>query len=240
MSLATLTTPASGPDTGGSPSLQQRLLRGYLHKTSNSLCGIKGYAGLIVEIGDADAGAERWARKIICEVERMEEIFRSVGELNYQRRYPDQNVDLTALVQQVITLCEHRLPGLTILCGRIPAGEILMPAADLGLILTELISNSAEGRYGVTASRRVEITGEILPTGRVAVTLRDDGEGMVAELLAQATDPFVTTKEGHLGVGLARVETLLEMYELAWALRSTAGSGTTVTLEVADSLTAAG
>jgi len=39
-----------------------------------------------------------------------------------------------------------------------------------------------------------------------------------------------------MGVGLTRVETLLDMYGLAWAMRSAPGVGTTVTLEVAKAL----
>ena len=72
------------------------------------------------------------------------------------------------------------------------------------------------------------------PGGRLALRLRDDGPGIGAELLPQACDPFVTTKDGHLGVGLTRVQTLLEMYGLAWTLSSLPGKGTTATLEVAE------
>ncbi len=48
-----------------------------------------------------------------------------------------------------------------------------------------------------------------------------------------AANPFVTTKEGHHGVGLTRVDTLMEMYGLDWKLESEAGRGTSIRLEVA-------
>ena len=41
-----------------------RLLRGYLHKTSNSLCGIKGYASLIAREGAGDGDQAAWAAKM--------------------------------------------------------------------------------------------------------------------------------------------------------------------------------
>ena len=50
----------------------RRLLVGYLHKTSNTLCGIKGYASLIAGRESDGEQAGQWARKIIFEVERME------------------------------------------------------------------------------------------------------------------------------------------------------------------------
>ena len=68
----------------------------------------------------------------------------------------------------------------------------------------------------------------------------DDGPGMALDLLAQAIDPFVTTRDGQLGIGLARVDTILDMYGLGWGLRSAPGLGTTVTLEVAAALAATG
>jgi signal transduction histidine kinase len=63
--------------------------------------------------------------------------------------------------------------------------------------------------------------------------IRDDGPGMPRELLTQVVDPFVTTRRGRLGIGLARVDTIMDMHGLGWGLRSVPGLGTTVTLEVA-------
>ena len=61
----------------------------------------------------------------------------------------------------------------------------------------------------------------------------DDGPGMPPELLTQVIDPFVSTRDGHLGIGLARVDTIMDMHGLGWGLRSVPGQGTTVTLDVA-------
>jgi len=212
----------------------RRLLHGYLHKTSNTLCGIKGYASLIASPGRPDEHSAGWARKIINEVEKMEEIFRSVGDLTMDRQHPDVGVDLPHLLENVFTVCERKCHGLQVLSGRLPHGEILLPRADLCLILTELLCNSSEGASGAPTAVRTEVTAEVQPTGRVALTLRDNGPGIAPELIDQITAPFLTTKDNHVGVGLTRVETLMDMYGLAWALRSEPGVGTVVTLEVAE------
>jgi len=212
---------------------QGRLLRGYLHKTSNSLCGIKGYASLIAEENFRTRSATHWARKIIAEVERMEEIFHSVGDLTGSRQISDLEVNLSSVVGEVTRQCRRTFSNLEIFTGAIPGGEILLPAVDLALILQEIIKNSSESAVNAEDTIRVEISSETLPTGRIALTIRDDGPGIPAEMLGQVTDPFLTSKIGHLGIGLARVETLVEMYDLAWALRSTPGQGTLITLETA-------
>ena len=230
MSAATqATAPAPAPVAGA-----ERLLRSYLHKTSNSLCGIKGYAGLIASPDQDTDKAAGWARKIIREVERMEAIYRSVHDLTAPRGNPDRGVDLPALLDDVFRVCERRCPGLQVLCGRVPRASLLLPKGDLCLVLTELLLNAVEGDDGAGRPVRVEVTASRGPGDRLALRLRDDGPGIGPELLNQACDPFVTTKEGHLGVGLTRVQTLLEMYGLAWALTSVPGAGTTATLEVAE------
>lgn len=212
----------------------ERLLRSYLHKTSNSLCGIKGYASLIATPDQDTDKAAGWALKIIREVERMEAIYRSVHDLTAPRGNPDRGADLPALMDDVFRVCERRCPGLQVLCGRVPRAELLLPKGDLCLVLTEVLLNAVEGVDGTGRAAKVEVTATVEPTGRLALRLRDDGEGIDAHLLPQACDPFVTTKDGHLGVGLTRVQTLLEMYGLAWTLSSKPGRGTTVTLEVAE------
>ena len=225
---ATLAAPAA-PVNGA-----ERLLRSYLHKTSNSLCGIKGYASLIAAPDQDVAKRAAWAQKIIREVESMEAIYRSVHDLTAPRGNPDSGVDLPRLLDDVFAVCERRCPGLEVLCGRMLAGRILLPKGDLCLVLTELLLNSFEGADGGPRPVRVEVTAALQPTGRLALRMRDEGDGIDGALLAQACDPFVTTKDGHLGVGLTRVQTLMDMYGLAWTLVSTPGQGTTATLEVAE------
>jgi C4-dicarboxylate-specific signal transduction histidine kinase len=70
--------------------------------------------------------------------------------------------------------------------------------------------------------------------------IRDsDGPGLPPSLLAHAADPFVTTKPDRLGIGLARVDTLMDMYALPWSLTNRAAGGALVTLEVARATTIA-
>lgn len=233
MSAALQEAPRQVPARAGAPAAE-RLLRSYLHKTSNSLCGIKGYAGLIASPDHDTAKRAAWAEKIIREVECMEAIYRSVHDLTAPRGNPDRGVDLPRLLDDVFRVCEARCPGLQVLAGRLPAAELLLPKGDLCLVLTELLLNAWEGADGAGRPARVEVTASAQPTGRLALRLRDDGPGIEPALAAQVADPFVTTKDGHLGVGLTRVQTLLEMYDLAWSLDSAPGRGTTVTLEVAE------
>jgi len=218
--------------TTNRPPLANKLLRGYLHKTSNSLCGIKGYASLIVATDSSEEGASRWARKILTEIERMEEIFRSVGDLTHGTTPFRSGCDLQGVLDRAISIVSSNNSGLQVQTSNLPAGQLLLPEADLQLVLNEILQNSADA----SSSAFVKISAQVEITGRVVLCLADDGPGMTPELLKQATDPFVTTRDDHHGVGLTRVETILDMHGLAWSLTSNPATGTTVTLEVAEAL----
>lgn len=218
---------------------QQRLLRGYLHKTSNVLCGIKGYASLIAGLGqDADENA-RWARRIISEVEKMERLFVSVDGLT---RQTDRALDLDdpRVVMEVgLREAARRHPGLELAPSPMPESRLMLPAADFGQVLRDVLDNAAEGPGGDTDSVRVELEWREGDSGRLALEIRDDAGGVPLQLGAQVRDPFVTGKPGHVGIGLSRVETIMDLHGLAWSLESEHGVGTTVTLEVAAPLQAA-
>ena len=229
---ATPTRPAAGAEPVPRTSPQNRLLRGYLHKTSNSLCGIKGYAGLILSRSETLQGTAKWAEKIIREVERMEEIFRSVGDLTRPVGEAGCGVGLAEVVGDAAAAVAARCPRLRCRARTLIPCDLLLPAADLGVILTALLENAAESRTPDDETVNVVVTTSLEPTGRVSLSVRDDGPGVPAHLLPQVAEPFLTTKEGHIGIGLSRVETLLDMYGLTWALWSEEDEGTVVTLEV--------
>ncbi len=227
MERATTSKTIQGPDP-----LAQKLLRGYLHKTSNSLCGIKGYAGLILANEDSTENANRWARKILREIDRMEEVFRSVGDLTHGASAFRSGCDIPGVLARSMAAALDSNPGMQINLTDLPEGQLLLPEADLQLVLKEILNNSAEAQK----LSQVSISGQVEITGRVVLRISDNGPGMGPALLEQATDPFVTTRDGHHGVGLTRVETILDMHGLAWSLISHPGHGTSITLEVAESL----
>jgi signal transduction histidine kinase len=210
-----------------------RLLHGYLHKSSNSLCGIKGYASLIAGRSGSGARTIGWARKIIAEVELLEDVYHSVRDMAFPM--PAKCTDSENLATALADACDAAAARHTNLrLGPLPRadGPLLLPAGDLLQVLSAILDNSAESRIGpVEVTFGVQTTGN----GRIILRLSDDGPGMPREMLAQVLEPFITTRQGHLGIGLARVDTIMDMHGLGWGLRSVPLVGTTVSMEVARS-----
>ncbi len=96
----------------------------------------------------------------------------------------------------------------------------------------------------LTIAARNEITAgdAALAAGRyVRLALTDTGEGMDAETLARATEPFFTTKGTGkgTGLGLSMVHGMVEQLGGQFVLHSTPGAGTTVELWLPVALQAA-
>ncbi len=211
----------------------QRLLRGYLHKTSNSLCGIKGYASLIAGLGQEIGENSNWARKIISEVEKMEMIFATVDELTTQRRGAGLARDPEGVLDYCLDQVQERHPKFSVKRGQAPACSLILPAADLEQVLKAVLDNAAEGADGRVGQVWADVRWEINARGRIVLGVSDDAGGIPLHLGSQVRNPFVTAKPGHVGIGLSRVETILDMHGLDWSLESDHGKGTTVTMEVA-------
>jgi signal transduction histidine kinase len=79
------------------------------------------------------------------------------------------------------------------------------------------------GELEISADRR---------DGHVVMVWRDSGVGMTEEVRRQAFEPFVTTRPGGTGLGLAVVYAAVAEHGGTIAISSAPGEGTTVTVEL--------
>ncbi len=75
--------------------------------------------------------------------------------------------------------------------------------------------------------------GGVLPAGgAVRLEVKDTGEGIGLDLLPRVTEPFVTTRNVGVGLGLTIVKKILDRHSGRFTIDSMLGKGTTVTLHV--------
>jgi len=96
---------------------------------------------------------------------------------------------------------------------------------DLSLHVLDIAENSIRA-----GARNVEIIVEEEPEkDRLAITIRDDGEGMDRATVEHALDPFYTTKEDKkVGLGLALLAEAAHLAGGDVKVRSSQGKGTEV------------
>jgi two-component system sensor kinase FixL len=107
------------------------------------------------------------------------------------------------------------------------------PGADLVLanktqiqqVLLNLIRNGIESMRDAE-NRRLRVTSEALANGMITVSVSDTGSGIAPEVAATLFQPFMTTKEYGLGVGLSISRTIVESHGGRLSAEANPGGGT--------------
>lgn len=116
-----------------------------------------------------------------------------------------------AVVRQVLYLLAPQLEQLAVQADASAVPEGLQVQADpvaLEQVLHNLVLNALQALERVPAdARRLHLSAQ--PQGNHALLMvQDSGPGFVLAALARAFEPFFTTREGGLGLGLSLCETL--------------------------------
>ena len=73
-----------------------------------------------------------------------------------------------------------------------------------------------------------------LANRRVAITIRDNGQGIADDDLARIFDPYFTTRRAGTGLGLAIAKNIIEGLGGSIGIVTRSGAGTDVLVELGD------
>jgi signal transduction histidine kinase len=71
-----------------------------------------------------------------------------------------------------------------------------------------------------------------LENGRVTLTFSDQGSGISPDDISKIFQPYFTTKDVGIGLGLAITERIIKEHDGTIEVASTVGSGTTITVSL--------
>jgi signal transduction histidine kinase len=208
------------------------------HEFNNILTTILNYARMALKPG-ADAETKTQAlEKILKGSQRAATIIASM--LGFARKGTGQRsrVDLVALVEEVLLLCEkdllkHRIHLDRKFQGR-PVAEVVPSQIEQVLLNLILNARQAMPRGGFL---RIEVR-ENPRAGMVEIAVRDTGVGIPPEKLRMIFEPFYTTKapdeEGHggTGLGLSVCRQIVEQHQGRIRVESVVGQGSTFTIKL--------
>jgi two-component system sensor histidine kinase PilS (NtrC family) len=201
------------------------------HEIKNPLASISGSAQVLASAGNLDDNGQRLLHILVDESRRLSGILG--GFLEYARSGAATfgPCDLSAMLRDCVNLLgrsdEHREDHRLRL--KIPDGLVLRGEEHL---LRQIFWNlSRNALQAMPEGGELEISA-VRENGRVVLRWRDDGIGMTEEIRRQAFEPFVTTRPGGTGLGLAVVYAAVAEHNGMVSIDSAPGSGTTVTVEL--------
>ena len=123
-------------------------------------------------------------------------------------------LDINEVIREIIALAQSRLQGISM---RIELAENLplVPADRVHLqqVLLNLITNAVEAMKQVTdRPRRLHIQAHLHWQKYVLVSVHDSGPGLSPENIEHIFEPFYTTKQQGLGLGLSISRSIIEAH----------------------------
>jgi signal transduction histidine kinase len=169
------------------------------HEMRNPLMLLGGYAELLGERGETDL-----ARLLQEEIRRMDQ---SIEEFLMAGRDPRrQPVDVAQLVHEVAD--RHRpyaeRHGVSVV-ERLEPAVVEADPVQIQSVVANLVRNALEA---MSTGGVLTLVARPAPGG-VEIVVRDTGPGLAHEMLDQLFAPYVSTKPGGHGLGLARAQEIV-------------------------------
>ena len=177
---------------------------------------LKGCHRLLEKVGDASAPALRDAlSKAADQALRAGRIIQRLREFVARGDSERQIENLPKLIEDASTLAliGARENGIAVsfrLDSR--ANAVLADRIQIQQVLVNLIRNAIEVLTGHEGPRKLEIATSAQTDDMVEVRVADSGPGLAPAVAAQLFQPFVTTKEKGMGLGLSICRTIVEAH----------------------------
>jgi two-component system NtrC family sensor kinase len=172
------------------------------HELRNPLAGIHmTLSNLRTELQEPEL-VERIDR-VLKEVDRLTRLLGQLLDAARHAPEPARDIMLEPLVEDVLTLTRYQVPAHVRLVNHIdPQLRCRLPQDRLRQVLLNLVLNAAFA-LGDSAGT-VEITAAA-DSAHLQISVADDGPGFPESVLQEGGRPFVSTRAGGTGLGLAMV-----------------------------------
>jgi PAS domain S-box-containing protein len=181
-----------------------QMLAGVAHELNNPLTAILGVTELLREREGFDDSAKRQLDLTHRQARRAARIVQNLLEFSRPASPQKKPLDVSSLIERTLQLHDHSLRRNNVQVEFQPQPGLQPVVGDsnqLMQVFLNLISNAEHAIREVRESGRIQIRiGRI--GEQIAVTVQDDGVGILPEALPKLFDPFYTTKRPGGGTGL--------------------------------------
>ncbi len=210
-----------------------RLAAAIAHEIRNPLTSIAGSVSMLSEVPDLSAEHRQLLQIVTRESDRLNDIITDFLSYSREKHYSFATSDLLTLLEDTLTLLEHRLTadksGIEVQRNySIPEAFAVIDGDKLKQVFWNICENAVRAmpRGGVLRVS-VEADGD-----EWQINFADTGPGIDPKLIEKVFEPFQSQFEGGTGLGLAIVYQIMQAHEgKVWA-RSKPGKGTVFVLRL--------
>jgi two-component system, NtrC family, sensor histidine kinase PilS len=210
-----------------------RLAAAIAHEIRNPLTSIAGSVSLLSGIPDLSQEHRQLLQIVTRESERLNHIITDFLGYSRGKQYQFRKVDLLPLLEDTLTLLEHRLAAQNSAVRverKFPLTEAwtLADGDKIKQVFWNFCENAVRAMQdGGILTVSVETSGDDWQ-----VNFADTGPGMSPQLIEKIFEPFQSQFEGGTGLGLAIVYQIVQAHEgKVWA-RSKVGQGSVFVLKL--------
>ncbi len=174
------------------------------HEVKNPLSSIKTLAQLMQEDPEVKQRYSRDLSYMIAEVDRLNSSVQQL--LTFSRPAPEtkSTIDLTGLLEMTTGALARQQATTNGVRVEYIAGPQIQIEGSSPELVQQIVLNLALNAIQASASgSQVTVEVQPRPPGKVAVVVGDEGPGIPKELQQRVFDPFYTTKQKGIGLGLA-------------------------------------
>ncbi len=199
------------------------------HEIRNPLTVMQMLFHALVETLQMDPTSQRDAELISEKMRQMNRILDQVLSFARSSEPIKEHVDARQLIDDVFLLTRHKLQQQGIDVRSAIAEELPPFRADrpqVEQVLLNLILNAADAMPMGGTLRLSAAPEEFDGRPHLALSVRDNGQGMSPDQIENLFAPFLTYKESGTGIGLAIVKKIMENHQGKVQVESKVGQGT--------------
>lgn len=182
-----------------------------IHEVKNNIQIIKGYSKIVAETTDLPKQSENHVSMIQLGTNQLEQLTYDYSEYIKKKAVEFKDADLNQIIQEAIDLTtELRNEKKIDICfeQKYKPLKAFASSTYLKQVFINLIKNSCEAMDHVTNERNIAIKTDIVGD-KIIIDVSDSGEGIVKDRWESIFDPFISTKESGMGIGLPFVRKII-------------------------------
>jgi hypothetical protein len=214
-----------------------KLSAGIAHEIRNPLTSIKILIHSLVDEQATETSREKDLAVIEAEIERVNKIIKQFLDFARPRPPSLEPMEVKAILEETLALLVYEMEAQKISLDRsyapdiprVPMDREQMKQVFLNLMLNAIQAMERGGRLKVAIRRKSAPSGD---GGRsmAEISVQDTGPGMEEDIRSKIFEPFFSTKEEGIGLGLPIAQRIVEEHGGQIQVESRAGEGTTFTV----------